>query len=166
LFFDHDGIPAAPTSIDLFKEESGIDVGKEDDQDEEPIGFEDWLKEDSKEEEPFLPSTVGVEIAQEAAEEPLLADMAEPEPDDEGGGVENELKAATEFAEDQDEDNPSAFFTEDDFEQTAKEGSEIDALFDSLETDLVEEKDEDNAVEIPNEVQVVSDSEKDSRDIR
>jgi pilus assembly protein FimV len=159
LFLDHDGISAAPASVELIKEESGVDGGKEEDQDEEPIGFEDWLKEDSKEEEP-LPLTVGEESNQDAAKEQVFADVTESEPDDEGGEGDNVLQAATEFTEDQNEDNLNSFFTEDDLEQRAKDGSEIDALFDSLETDLIEERDEEIPVEIPNDLRVVFDSER------
>ncbi len=135
LFLDHDGISAIPPSGSLPKEDQGIDANTTEVQEEELIGFEDWLKEDGKEED-LLSAAVAAEGVLEADQEAFVNGAEEPLPvEDE---AENEL-ATMDFVEDQ-EDDLSSFFTDNELEQSTKDGSAIDALFDSLETDLVEEE--------------------------
>ena len=113
LFLDQkeqEGIAKVTPREDLLNKETEVVAGKEG-EDDELIVFDDWLKEESKEEETVL-SPVSLEM------------------DSEGG-------------EEQEGDNLNAFFAEGDLEQSSKDGREIDALFESLETEPFEENREE-----------------------
>ncbi len=160
LFFDHDATPADPSSGKLLNADPVIDANKEEANDKELIGFEDWLKEDSKEEEPLF-AAVDLDSRLVADMQPPLAEKEEFElvqvVDD------SEIKPATiELTDDQgEEDTLSPFFTDSDLEQSSKYGSEADALFDGLETDLTDEKEEETPLEISGNVEAFYDAEKD-----
>ncbi len=143
LFLDHDEVLTAPGSGKPL-EEPVADTKNVEIQDEELIGFEDWLKEDSVEEE-SLEMAVDSEGIQADAHELFVNDVQDLVPVE--GKAENEL-AAMDFVENQEEDNLTSFFTDNDLEQSTKDGSDIDSLFDSLEVDLVEEKREKAPVEM------------------
>ncbi|MBU1566622.1 MAG: hypothetical protein KJ630_13470 [Proteobacteria bacterium] len=159
LFLDHDAIPVVLGLGDLTEEEPIGGTIKEEANDEEQIDFKDWLKEDSTEGEP-LSEKVVAETSLAADKQPTFAEADESDPVFRGDGAENEL-AAEEFAGDQDEENLSSFFSDSDLEQSSKDGSEIDALFDSLETDLEEERGDEAAREVFSNVKAIVDSEKD-----
>lgn len=159
LFLDHDAIPPAPGPGNLREEEPVVAVSKEEAKDENLIGFEDWLKEDSKEEEPLF-EAVGVEANLEADNQLSFAEVDGPELVLEEDEVENEQETV-EFTEDHEEDNLSSFFTDSDLEQSSKDGFEIDALFDSLEIDLAEEREDETRTEILDNAEAFFDSEAD-----
>jgi pilus assembly protein FimV len=147
LFLDHDEIPAAPgfgKHLDEpITETKNVEIQG---QGEELIGFEDWLKEDSKD-EGSLEVAVGSEGIQADDKKSFSNDEQEPELVTAEGEAEDEL-TANDFVENQEEDNLTSFFTANDLEQSAKDGSEIDALFDSLEVDIVEETGGDTPAEV------------------
>ena len=159
LFLDHDEMPTAPGSGKSL-EEPIADTRNVEIQDEELIGFEDWLKEDSKEEE-SLEMTVDPEGIQADAHESFVNDVQALVPAE--GKAENEL-AAIDFVENQEEENLTSFFTENDLEQGTKDGSDIDALFDSLEVDLVAEKRENTPLELNDNLEVFFGSEEEQEE--
>ncbi len=147
LFLDHDGSPDVPGRENLREEKPAVSSNIEETNGDNLIGFEDWLKEDSKEEEPLF-EAVGEEANQEINYQSSVVVSEEPEPVLGKIEVDDELKAV-DFADAQEEAALSSFFTDSDLEQSSKDGSEIDALFDSLETDLGEgEEKEDVAARV------------------
>ena len=113
---------------DLQSEEPEVVARKDEELDEELIVFDDWLKEENKEEETAL-SPVSLEVDTDGTEEQVLVDREEPA----------SVLTAMELSEEQESDNLNAFFAEGDLDQSSKDGKEIDALFESLETEQFEE---------------------------
>ncbi len=161
LFLDHDEIPAAPGSGKPL-DEPVTDAKNVEIQGEELIGFEDWLKEDSKD-EGSLEVAVGSEGIQADDKKSFGNDEQEPELVTAEGEAEDEL-TATDFVENQEEDNLNSFFTANDLEQSAKDGSEIDALFDSLEVDLVDETGVNTPVEMSDNLEAFFGSEEEQEE--
>ncbi len=145
LFLDHDEISAKLDSGNL-PEVTDVGIKNEEIVDEELIGFEDWLKEDNKEEEPSVVA-VGSADDQEAEKETFVSDMPEMDLVPAEGETDGEL-AATHFIENKDVDNLASFFTDTDFGQNGKDSIEMDALVDSLETEFAEEKGEVSRAEM------------------
>ena len=133
LFLDHDELPAVP-GFDKPAEEPVADSIHVEVENEELIVFEDWLKEDSKD-EGSVETTIGSEAAPADDKKSFDSDVQELELVETEGKAENEFPAM-DIVENQEEDNLSSFFTDNDFEQSTKAGADIDALFDSLEVDL------------------------------
>ncbi|MFH0780799.1 MAG: hypothetical protein V2B20_02460 [Pseudomonadota bacterium] len=146
LFSSQDEAPVVPAFSNTLEEESVVDTNEEVKNDEELIGFEDWLKEESREEEPVLKADVAP-VAQDANIELSHTAAGDSRPVLEEDEVENQL-TQKDFVEDQVEDNLNSFFTDSDFDENSENDSEIDALFESLETDILEEKEDEIPVEI------------------
>ncbi len=145
LFSSHDEAPAIPASLDIREEEAVVDTNKEVESNEELIGFEAWLKEESREEEPVL-EAVYTPAAQGADSEPALISAGDQRPAAEEDEVEPLLTEKA-FIEDQVEDNLNSFFTESNFGESSENDSEIDALFESLDTVPLDEKEDEIPVE-------------------
>lgn len=158
LFSAHDEAPAVPASLDISEEESVVDTHAEVENNEELIGFEAWLKEESREEEPVL-EEVFEPAAQAADSEPTLISDADQRPAAEEDEVEPLLTEKA-FGEDQGEDNLNSFFTDSDFGESGDNDSEIDALFESLEADPLDEKEDEVPAETLNHDETPFDTDK------
>lgn len=142
LFKDHDDLSTAPAAPSFAAEDPVAAASiEEDNEEEKPLVFEDWLKEESKPEEVLAEQSVAeVGLADESV---FLLEQEPPETKPAEGALESE--PAISFAVGQEEDSLSSFFSESELEQSAKDGAEIDALFDSLETESVDGIEQDFA---------------------
>ncbi|MDK9708445.1 MAG: hypothetical protein OEL83_15485 [Desulforhopalus sp.] len=136
LFKDHEDLSIAPALSSIAEEEPVAVTGiEEKNEEEELLVFEDWLKEESKPEEAVTEQKVAEVPVTEESVFLAVQEKTEEQPEETPAGSLIEIEPAVSFSEDQEEDSLSSFFTESELEQSAKDGAEIDALFDSLETE-------------------------------
>ncbi len=139
LFQGHDKTPAIAVLGEFQDEERITDTRIDEVESEELIGFEDWLKEDGQE-EASSEVTDGEDIDNGLLDIAPVEDELKPELLQVKDIDTNGISASLALSDVQEEDTLNEFFAVSDLEQSVEDGTEIDSLFDSLETDLVEEK--------------------------